>query len=181
MSRSDFEEWEKQDKIEVIDLLRKQIVTEQQLVRLYEETQGEVQSRVVRRLLHMIQLDSQKHIEICQLVIDVLQGEDILRNERREVIAGLKRHIELEKNALTLAKKVLKNVWIQETKGLQKLIKMWRDDEKKHHKALKNLTQMPFFRIEEFGGDYFLSVIQGWEKLEERYELFKAGKNKKTA
>ena len=64
---------------------------------------------------------------------------------------------------------MLKNDWIRETKGLKELITQWRDDEKRHHQALRNLTRVPFFRIDEIGSDSFIALFQGWEKLEERY------------
>jgi rubrerythrin len=130
-------EREEKEKEEVIDLLSKQIDVERKLVNLYKETVKDIKSNVVKHLLHMISLDSSKHIDICQLVIEVLQEEDVLKKEKGELLTGLKQHIELEIDAIDKANKILRNVWIRETKGLSELIKKWRNEEKEHHTMLK--------------------------------------------
>lgn len=141
---------------EVIELLRKQMAVEGELVGLYEKTAGEINSTAVRHLLHMIQLDSRKHIDICQTVIEVLQGEEVLKQEKEELLEGLLRHVELEKESIERANKILKNVWIRETKGLSDLIKKLRNDEREHHKALQKLAGRPFFREDPFEFGMFI-------------------------
>ncbi len=160
-------EREEREKEEAIDLLKKQMVVEGKLINLYEETVGSIQSRPVKHLLRMITLDSRKHVDICQVAIEVLQGEDVLSEEKDELIKGLQRHIELEKESVDRAKKILKNTWIRENKGLSELIKKLRDDEKKHHKALKKLTGKAFFRLDP---NDFIAVLRDMEFLEERYK-----------
>jgi rubrerythrin len=162
------EEKEK-EKEEVIDLLNKQIDVERNLVNLYKETAKDIKSNDVKHLLHMISLDSRKHIDICQLVIVVLQGEDVLKEEKGEILTGLKQHIELEKEAIDKANKILGNVWIRETKGLSELIKKWRNEEKEHHTMLKQMVGKTFFRIDEFD---FAAVFKSKAELEERYEKY---------
>ena len=162
-------EREEKDKEEVIDLLSKQLEVERTLVRLYKETEKDIESSAVKHLLHMIQLDSRKHIDICQLVIEVLQDEDVLKEEKKEFLKGLQRHIELEKQAIDTANKILRNVWIRETKGLNELIKKWRNDEKEHHKTLKQLVSKTFFRTSPW--DF---QIMSSEQLEERYKRERA-------
>ncbi|UCH02753.1 MAG: hypothetical protein JSV20_02915 [Candidatus Bathyarchaeota archaeon] len=157
---------DEKEKEEAIDILTKQLETEYKLVSLYEETEKAIKSSAVRHLLHMIQLDSKKHIDICQLVIDILQGEEVLKEEKEDLKKGLQRHIELENEALEKANKLLRNVWIREIEGLQELVKKWRSDEKEHHKALKKLAEKPFIRISE--RDFF-SAFKTTEELEERY------------
>lgn len=143
-------EREEREKQEALDLLRTQMTVEGELVKLYERTEGEMKSSAVGHLLHMIQLDSRKHIDICQTVIEVLQGEEVLTQEKKELIEGLQRHVDLEKGSIERANKILKNVWIRETKGLEQLIKRLRDDEREHHKTLKKLTGRAFFREDPF-------------------------------
>lgn len=53
--------------------------------------------------------------------------------EREEIIKGLQRHIELEKESINMAKKMLDNVWIRETEGVKALVDKWRRDEEEHH------------------------------------------------
>lgn len=56
---------------------------------LYKETAKEINSSAVKHLLHMISLDSRKHIDICQLVIEVLKGEDVLKEEKGELMTRM--------------------------------------------------------------------------------------------
>ena len=163
--KNDIKEREKKEKEEVVDLLRKQMAVEVELVRLYEETAGDIQSRSVRNLLHMIELDSRKHIDICQTVINILQGEDVLKPEKKELKDMLRQHIALEKESIDRANMILKNVWIRETQGLKELIEKLKEDEKTHHEALKKLAEKAFFRQDFFRLDFFRDM----EHLEERY------------
>lgn len=153
---------------EAIELLTNQIQIEQNAVNLYKKTEGEIQSKMVKQLLHMIQLDSLKHIDICQIVIDALKGEDVFLEEKQVVLDGLKAHVAVEKDSTATANKVLKNIWIRETEGLQALIKEWRDDEKKHHGLMKKLMDKRFYRKD------FRDVVALYrstpELMEERYQ-----------
>ena len=81
------------------------------------------------------------------MVFFVLQGIDILPAEHQEQLTGLKRCMTLEKEAINTANQALKNEWIRETKGLKELITQWRDDEKRHHQALRNSLRCPFFGL----------------------------------
>lgn len=164
---------EEREKEEVIDLLRNQIAVEGELVNLYEKTVGGIENSPVKHLLHTIQLDSKKHIDICQTAIDVLQGKDVLKPEKKELTEELQRHIELEKESIDRANKMLKNVWIRENKALSELIKKLRRDEKEHHQALKNLARKEFFRV-AYGDLYGL-----FRDPEERYVKYESKKKKK--
>lgn len=167
------DEIEKRKKEEVIDLLRNQIELEAKLLDLYENTIEYIESGPVKHLLHMIQLDSRKHIDICQTAIEVLQGEDVLKPEKRELTEQLQRHIELEEDAVERANNILKNVWIRENKALSELIKRLRKDEREHHKTLKNLTRKEFFRV-AYGDLYGM-----FRDPEERYVKYEIKKKKK--
>ena len=164
---------ESQEKLkeEVLDLLHKQMFVETELVQQYNEMAKEFKSSVVKRLLHTIQLDSMKHIDICQVAIDVLQGKDVLGEEKKELIAGLQRHIELEKEAFDRLKKISNNVWIRETQGLKELVNKWRKDESDHHKTLKKMAGKTFFRISDWA-----PMWKSEEYLEKRYIKFERKK-----
>jgi rubrerythrin len=166
---------EERKKKEVIDLLQKQIVKEEALVRLYNDKIKVIKSAPVRHLLHMIQLDSMKHIDICQFAIENLQGEDVLREEKGEIIGVLKPHIKIEEESVDAMNKILKNEWIKENKGLSELIKRLRDDEKRHHKALKKLVDKTFFRIDPHE---FVTALRSPDFIEERYRRIRDYKKK---
>ncbi len=162
-------------KREAVELLRRQVGVEDELVRLYAEVSEEMRSSAARHLLHMIQLDSAKHIDVCSLVIEVLEGEDVLEEEKEETLRGLQRHIELEKESIDLAKKMLDNAWIRETEGLKTLIERWKRDEEEHHAALRKIAGKTFFRI----SDPFATVFKTQEELEERYKKYERKKKEK--
>jgi len=165
-------EKEEVERKEVIDLLRKQMKAEGELIGLYGGSKGEVESKPIERLLYTIQLDSRKHAEICQVVLDVLEGEDILKPEKRILVQQLQRHIDLEKESVDRLDKILKNIWIKENKGLSELIKRLREDEKRHHNTLKKLRDKPFFRLDPYDWGYFHADVD----IEERYKRGKAGR-----
>lgn len=162
---------EEKEKGEVIALLHNQIATEKKIIALlHNQTAKEIKSSPVRHLLHMIQLDSMKHVDICQAVIDVLQGDDVLKEEKKEIVEGMKRHLELEKKAIDTSKKILKNAWIDENAGLKELIKRLIKDEEEHHKTLRRLTDKTFFRI---GFRDLSASFKTTAELDERYVKFK--------
>ncbi len=65
---------------------------------------------------------------------------------------------------------MLKKQWIDETKGLKNLIEMWRDDEKRHHNALKKMINKPYFRL---AANDMIGIFRDEEFLEDRYRKSK--------
>ena len=112
----------------------------------------------------MIMFDSQKHMVSLQAAIDIIEGKDVLTEDRKGLKEGLKRHIELEMESIKAAEKTLKHLWVQNTAGLKVLLETWRDEEKRHHKILKQLSEKPYIKIDQmhaaFRDNYF---------FEERY------------
>lgn len=168
-------EEEEKSRQEAIQMLKEQIKLEGELIGLYERTAPEMENNPVKHMLHMIELDSRKHIDICQTVIEVLEGEDVFSEHKEELVEGLKDHIKMEEGAVQRAETLLKNVWIRENKALTELIKKLRDDEKHHTSALKKLSEKPFFRF--LPGD-FTVVFRGEEFAEERYKREKESRER---
>lgn len=165
-------EREELEKKGVIEILRTQIEVEVEAQSLLEETSKEIESTAVNALLRMIALDSMKHVGILQLIIDILQGEDILVEEKGEIMKGLRRHIEVERDSMDRSKKLFKNVWISQNEGLKELVKIWRNDEREHHKILNKLSKKMFFRVtSDFG-----NLVKTSEMLEERYTKYERKK-----
>jgi hypothetical protein len=159
-------EKEKKERKQAVKLLKKQIETEGQLIAQYQEYGIKVANIGVRRMLHMIMFDSQKHIEILQAAIDNIEGHDILKEDRKELREGLKKHIELEMESIKSAEKVLNFTWLRNTKGLRELIEGWRDEEKRHHQSLKKLSMKPFIMADP---NDLTTLFQNDEWIEERY------------
>ena len=153
-------------KQEALNLLREQLRVEGELVALYNETAPEIENKVVMHLLEMVALDSRKHIAICQAAIEVLEGENVLSEDKPVIIEGLQRHLELEEGSIKRANEMLKNIWIRENKALSEMIRKLRDDERRHIETIRKLSEKPFFRFEP--GDLTV-VMRGVEFAEERY------------
>ena len=65
--------------------------------------------------------------------------------------------------------------WVDENWGLKGLLQMWRDDEKRHHSALKKITDRPYFRLYSWD---LLALFRGVDFLEERHRRTKRLKEK---
>jgi hypothetical protein len=164
------------EKAEVVESLRKQLKIEGELIGLYKTHEREAENKAMKRLMQMYRLDSQRHINILQAAIEVIEGENVFIEDRKPLAETLGKHLELEKEALDNANKILGKSWVDENKGLKGLLQMWRDDEKRHHAALKELTSKPYFRL---GSNDMVALFRGEEFLEERHrraEDFKANR-----
>ena len=155
---------EKEQRQEVVEILKKQINIEGELIAQYKNYGEKLENAPVRQMLRMIMLDSQKHIVSLQAAIDIIEGRDVLTEDRKELKNGLKRHIELELESIKAAEKTLDNVWVRNTPGLKVLLEAWRDEEKRHHKTLKQLSEQPFIKI-----DQMHAAFRDVDFFEERY------------
>lgn len=167
---------EEEERREIIELLREQLKVEGRLVGLYEKSAKELTSAPVRHLLHMINLDSRKYIDICHAAIEVLQGINVFEEHKGDLLKGLREHMQLEEDSVKRANKLLRSSLISENKALRALIEKLRDDEKRHHQALRKLSEKPFFRIDPRD---FTVIFQGEEFAEDRYRKSKEFQKKK--
>jgi rubrerythrin len=157
---------EREERKKAVEVLKEQIKIEGELINQYKIFGEKIKNIPVRRMLHMIMFDSQKHIETLQTAIDIIEERDVLKDDRIALREGLKRHIELEIESVKAAEKVLKYSWVQNRGGLKLLLESWMDDEKRHHKALRQLSKKPFIQIDP---NDFVTLFKGEEFLEERY------------
>ena len=104
-------------------------------------------------------------------------GEELFIQDRAPLADTLEKHLELEKKALENANKILNKIWVDENKGLKGLLELWRDDERRHHKGLKEITSRPYFRL---GSNDMVAIFRGEEFLEERYRKAKEFKAKQN-
>ena len=168
-------DWERAQKAEAAETLKEQLGIEGQLISLYEEYERNTKNKAMKRVMQMFRLDSQRHINIIQAAIEIIEGEEDFIEDREPVKETLEKHLELEAEALKRANNLLKKQWIDETKGLKNLIEMWRDDEKRHHNALKQIVSKPYIRL---ASNDMVTLFRGEEFLEERYRKSKAFREK---
>lgn len=163
-------ERENKEKAEVVESLRTQLAVEGRLINLYEQEERDSNNKAMKRLMQMFRLDSQRHLNIIQAAIEIIEGEELYIEDRRPLADTLKDHIELEKDALNNANKLLGKIWVNENKGLKGLLEIWRDDEKRHHKILQEIVSRPYFRL---ASNDMVAIFRGEEFLEERYRRSK--------
>ena len=135
-------------KDEAIQLVREQLQVEEELIRCYRESAGTLDNGPARHLLKMMETDSMRHKDLCQLALAILQGEDMQTPSEEHIEEILKPHHDLEESAIDRLNTVLKNPWIKQNKGLNVLIKKMRNDEKRHHDTLENLIDKTFTRLD---------------------------------
>jgi len=162
-------------KAEAVETLKEQLAIEGQLVGLYDEYERESENKAMKRVMQMFRLDSQRHINIIQAAIEIIQGEEVYIEDREPLKETFKKHLELEAEALKKANGVLRELWVDENEGLKNLLQMWRDDEKRHHAALKVITSKPYFRM---ASNDFVSMFRDEKFLEERHRRAKRFKEK---
>ena len=164
-----------EEKKEAVELLKKQLKVEGELIGLYEALERESSNKALKRIVQMYRFDSQRHINILQAAIEVIQGEEVFIEDKKPLSETLRKHIELEKEALYNANRLMGKTWVEENKGLKGLLQIWRDDEKRHHSVLKELTSKPYFQL---GTNDMVALFREEEFLEERYRKSKAFKAK---
>jgi hypothetical protein len=168
------EKWEDDEKREVIEYLQDQIKIEGELIVLYEDYVRETENKPIKRIMHTIGLDCHKHIDLLQACIEIIKGEDVLLEDKKDIKENLSKHIKIEEDSIKKADKILRKTIIQDNKGLTELIKIWRDDEKRHTEALKKLADQTYFRLST---NDWVGLFRDEMFLEERYVRSKKFQN----
>jgi len=138
------------EKTEAMNLINQQLKTEKKLVEMYEETAPLIMSEPARWLLHILQMDSRKHIAIFDMAVKILEGQRIGDEDRQEITVGLEKHLELEAESIERSKKIRANRWVKENSGLSRLMETWSSDERRHVKTLQRLRDERFTRMDAF-------------------------------
>lgn len=138
------------EKTEALNLLNQQLQTEKKLVEMYEETSPLILSEPAKWLLHILQMDSRKHIAIFDMAIKILEGQGIEEDDRQEITVGLEKHLKLERISIERSKKIRANRFVKENSGLSRLMETWSADERRHVKTLQRLRDERFTRMDAF-------------------------------
>ena len=166
---------DKESKQEAVEMLNEQLKVEGELIGLYEEHERETENKAMKRVMQMFRLDSQRHINIIQAAIEIIEGEEVYIEDKKPLAETLEKHLALEKQALDNANKLLNKAWVDENKGLKGLLQLWRDDEKRHHRAIKDLTSNTYLRL---ASNDMVALFRGEDFLEERYKKAKKFKER---
>lgn len=132
----------------LIELIKKQIEIEENNVRQVSETEKKIDNAAAKMSLLEIRLDSQKHADILNGILEVLRGvppSKTLWEYRIEsyidpfvVKRELESHIKREDEMLDHVEKEIKQT---KDEGLKLLLQHIADDERKHHDILEAIVK----------------------------------------
>ena len=134
----------------VIELVKRQKRSEEGMVKAVEALEGRVHNAAARLLLAELRLDSSKHANICQEILNVSEKPkpENLWDARIEshvdmaaVRKELERHIQLEEAML---KDVEKIVATSRDEAIKLLLSHIAEDEKKHHKNIQMIIKKSY-------------------------------------
>jgi rubrerythrin len=122
---------------ELIQLLKKQIELEGKMVDSMNQTMSKLKNVVVKQLLNGIALDSRKHQDILNAVIELLRVATAMTEvERDQLSREISDHIEVEE-------RMLNNVKVAGDKTdnvrVKFLLQYIASDEKRHHQTLREI------------------------------------------
>jgi rubrerythrin len=141
------------DKDSIIQLIKSQIEVEKTNVKEALETERKMESNVAKLFLEIIRMDSQKHSNILSRTLKILENPTIKSRENffdiyyAPIVARkeLEAHKKREKEMMSLIKKELKQT---KKEGLKNILNLILEDEKKHSKMLKSISDK-LYKIEE--------------------------------
>ena len=129
---------------EVIDLLKEQKELELGHVKALKETMKSVQNPMIKVMLEMIVYDSKKHASIAQALVDVEAGTvphklDMDLGPATNFNQNVKQHVRVELEMIERLEEAQKMV---KDDRVMKFIEYLIDEEKRHHKLLKEFSLM---------------------------------------
>ncbi|UCE28861.1 MAG: ferritin-like domain-containing protein [Candidatus Bathyarchaeota archaeon] len=132
----------------IIRLLKRQVEIEKENVKQVSETEKKVDNAAAKMCLLEIRLDSQKHADMLNRILEVLGKTPSSKTlwEHRigsyadpfVVKSQLEKHMKIEDQMISHIEEE-----IEQTKdeGLKLLLQHIADDERKHHKLLEEITK----------------------------------------
>lgn len=124
---------------ELVELLRAQMMFEREHVETMNKTAGKTRNAVVKQLLHGIALDSTKHADIFNALLELLHVATAMSEDEREnVSADFNKHIQAEEFMIRRAEELIEKTEHPRVKFLLKYI---LSDEKRHHQMLKDILE----------------------------------------
>jgi len=128
---------------ELEKLLRDQMELEKSTAGILSSTVQNTRNSVVRLFLDRLVLDSLKHADMLQALIDLSAGALVTVVDKEEMKTSLEKHIQQERMMLSRLEEILKRVEDPKAKSLLKQI---AEDERRHHKILEEVTRIVGWR-----------------------------------
>jgi rubrerythrin len=122
---------------EVIDILRRQIALEEQVINRLDDLTDAATNSAIRHVLHALKDDSHKHRDLCQAAVDVISGNIIREPEKASIKHALQEHMALVRECLTNIKRAIDRVDDPQVAALLQLI---ATEEDRHQRSLEIIT-----------------------------------------
>jgi rubrerythrin len=123
------------------DLIREQIQLEKETAKKFDTLESRLDSPAARLLIREIQLDTEKHAEILESALKLMDGPKSfwefavdIDADKRVVKKELEDHIKAEERMMLQIEEELKKT---DDEALRLLLKHFAEDERKHHGNLK--------------------------------------------
>lgn len=143
---------------ELEKLLRDQMELEKKTAEVLGLTAQKTKNSVVKLFINRLVLDSLKHADMLQALIDLNAGTLVTVIDKEDMKASLEEHLKQEKEMLNRLEKILERVEDPKAKSLLRQI---AEDERKHHEILDEVT-----RIVNWRG----VTDEQWWSIVDRYE-----------
>ena len=124
---------------ELEKLLREQMVLEKKTAEALGSTAQKTKNSIVKLFLDRLVLDSLKHADMLQALIDLNSGTLVTMVDKEEMKESLETHVLQEKEMLERLENILEKVEDPKAKSLLKQI---AEDEKRHHRILDEVTKI---------------------------------------
>ncbi len=138
---------------ELLAMLEKHLEMELTNVKISQEKEEQLKSAGAKLMLKQIRMDSQKHAEMLKTLIETVKAGEpkYLWDYRIDKYVGqvateksLQKHVELEQDMIKSTEEAIKKI---DDPGIKMILKQILEDEKRHHKVLKEVIQ----RLNELG------------------------------
>jgi len=128
---------------ELEKLLRDQMVLEKKTAEVLSSTVQRTKNSVLCLFLDRLVLDSLKHADMLQALIDLNAGTLVTMVDREEMKDTLDKHVAQEKEMLRRLERIIEKVEDPKAKSLLKQI---AEDERRHHRILDEVTKIVSWR-----------------------------------
>lgn len=128
---------------ELEKLLRDQMVLEKKTAEVLSSTVQRTKNSVLRLFLDRLVLDSLKHADMLQALIDLNAGTLVTMVDKEEMKDTLDKHVAQEKEMLKRLEQIIEKVEEPKAKSLLKQI---AEDERRHHRILDEVTKIVSWR-----------------------------------
>jgi len=128
---------------ELEKLLKDQMALEKNTAEVLSSTVQKTKNSIVRLFLDRLVLDSLKHADMLQALIDLNAGTLVTVVDKEDMRTSLEKHVEQEEKMLSRLEGILERVEDPKAKSLLKQI---AEDERRHHRILEEVTRIVGWR-----------------------------------